>query len=289
MKSVQFFLVRELHCRWLCDLDRSPIAKANRFQSPAGSLPDFCKGESCRRMCRWSADFLGDLPFPPTLHFRVAQFSNHLTLIGSLDITDLSLGQAVQDRLDVCHNDFHTDAKAVVEGYVFELQGIQRIHPNLRKPFKTNHIIPQLFMSPYFAGYHRPAQELKGGETGDPRENPPTSDIVRHDSHWQKSGSDPAGDWTRTTLVVGEQAKRSATLDHQQIRYTGLLKTQIPARPFSTRSDSVCCICSVADQPQQLAGCTACSFATPTCVYVNTCIPPPFFRPFSATTLCQFM
>ncbi|KAJ8876738.1 hypothetical protein PR048_021185 [Dryococelus australis] len=39
------------------------------------------------------------------------------------------------------------------------------------------------------------------GETGDPRENPPTSLIVRHDSHMRKSGSDPAGDWTRFTLT----------------------------------------------------------------------------------------
>ncbi|KAJ8866400.1 hypothetical protein PR048_032243 [Dryococelus australis] len=31
------------------------------------------------------------------------------------------------------------------------------------------------------------------GETGDPRENPQTSGIVRHDSHLRKSG-DPAGD-----------------------------------------------------------------------------------------------
>ncbi|KAJ8885948.1 hypothetical protein PR048_012154 [Dryococelus australis] len=31
-------------------------------------------------------------------------------------------------------------------------------------------------------------------ETGYPRENPPTSGIVRHDSHMQKSMSDPAGD-----------------------------------------------------------------------------------------------
>ncbi|KAJ8869575.1 hypothetical protein PR048_028567 [Dryococelus australis] len=43
------------------------------------------------------------------------------------------------------------------------------------------------------------------GETGDPRENPPTSDIVRHDSYMRRYGSDPAG-------VGGEQAKRSATM-----------------------------------------------------------------------------
>ncbi|KAJ8871246.1 hypothetical protein PR048_027552 [Dryococelus australis] len=36
----------------------------------------------------------------------------------------------------------------------------------------------------------------RAGETGDPRENPPNSRIVRHDSHMRKSGSDPAGDLT---------------------------------------------------------------------------------------------
>ncbi|KAJ8878339.1 hypothetical protein PR048_018916 [Dryococelus australis] len=29
------------------------------------------------------------------------------------------------------------------------------------------------------------------GETGAPRENPPSSDIARHDSHMRKSGSEP--------------------------------------------------------------------------------------------------
>ncbi|KAJ8866591.1 hypothetical protein PR048_032450 [Dryococelus australis] len=40
----------------------------------------------------------------------------------------------------------------------------------------------------------RPGAVMHGpGGTGYPRENPPTSGIVRHDSHLRKSGSDPAG------------------------------------------------------------------------------------------------
>ncbi|KAJ8879207.1 hypothetical protein PR048_019813, partial [Dryococelus australis] len=31
------------------------------------------------------------------------------------------------------------------------------------------------------------------GETGDPRENPPTNGIVRHNSHMQKSAVTPPG------------------------------------------------------------------------------------------------
>ncbi|KAJ8880610.1 hypothetical protein PR048_017080 [Dryococelus australis] len=45
----------------------------------------------------------------------------------------------------------------------------------------------------------------RAGETGDLRENPPTSGIVRHDSHMRKSGSDPAGNRTRF-VYVGEVA-----------------------------------------------------------------------------------
>ncbi|KAJ8881021.1 hypothetical protein PR048_017494 [Dryococelus australis] len=61
-------------------LDCSPSTEANQAQSSAGSLPDFHK------RCRWSAIFLGHLPFPPPLHSGAAAFSPHLTLIGSEDL-----------------------------------------------------------------------------------------------------------------------------------------------------------------------------------------------------------
>ncbi|KAJ8875475.1 hypothetical protein PR048_023370 [Dryococelus australis] len=48
-------------------------------------------------------------------------------------------------------------------------------------------------------GEYGTAPECKGGETGDPLENPPTSGIVRHDSHVRKSGIDHAGNRTRFT------------------------------------------------------------------------------------------
>ncbi|KAJ8897864.1 hypothetical protein PR048_003217 [Dryococelus australis] len=44
-----------------------------------------------------------------------------------------------------------------------------------------------------------------------PEKTPPTSGIVRHDSHLRKSGSGPAGDSTRFALVGSEQSNRSAT------------------------------------------------------------------------------
>ncbi|KAJ8868467.1 hypothetical protein PR048_029995 [Dryococelus australis] len=53
---------------------------------------------------------------------------------------------------------------------------------------------------------------MKGrGEMGDPRENPPTSFIVRHDSHLRKIRSEPVGESARFAFVGGEQSNRSAT------------------------------------------------------------------------------
>ncbi|KAJ8866778.1 hypothetical protein PR048_032639 [Dryococelus australis] len=61
----------------------APPTNAKRVQSPVGSLPDFCKQESCQAM-RWSAGFLEDIPYPPPLHSGAVPFSSHFTPIGSL-------------------------------------------------------------------------------------------------------------------------------------------------------------------------------------------------------------
>ncbi|KAJ8878790.1 hypothetical protein PR048_019376 [Dryococelus australis] len=55
------------------------------------------------------------------------------------------------------------------------------------------------------AGKKERAEGGKEGKGGYPRENPPTSGIVRHDSLMRKSGRGPAGDRTRFDLVGGEQ------------------------------------------------------------------------------------
>ncbi|KAJ8897638.1 hypothetical protein PR048_002987 [Dryococelus australis] len=60
-----------------------PTTKANRAQSPAGSLPDFRKWESFRTMT-----LVGDLPFTLPLHFGFAPFSTHFTLIGSQELVN---------------------------------------------------------------------------------------------------------------------------------------------------------------------------------------------------------
>ncbi|KAJ8871294.1 hypothetical protein PR048_027602 [Dryococelus australis] len=66
-------------------LDCSHHTKVNRVQSPAGSLRIFASG-NCAGRCRWSAGFLGDLPFPPSLHSDAAPFSLHFTLIVSQNL-----------------------------------------------------------------------------------------------------------------------------------------------------------------------------------------------------------
>ncbi|KAJ8888231.1 hypothetical protein PR048_007718 [Dryococelus australis] len=61
-------------------------------------------------------------------------------------------------------------------------------------------------------GEHRATPEYNGGlETGDPRENPPITIIVRHDSRMQKSGSDTEGNRNRLALVEGEYPDHYST------------------------------------------------------------------------------
>ncbi|KAJ8870824.1 hypothetical protein PR048_027123, partial [Dryococelus australis] len=67
-------------------LDCSALTKMNRAQSPAGSLPDFRKWESCRTMPLVGAGFLGDLPFSLPLHSGAAPYSPHFTLVDSQDL-----------------------------------------------------------------------------------------------------------------------------------------------------------------------------------------------------------
>ncbi|KAJ8868493.1 hypothetical protein PR048_030021 [Dryococelus australis] len=60
----------------------SSPTKANRVQSPAGSHQIFASGNRAGRF-RWSAGFLGDLPFPPPLHSGAAPLTPRLALFGS--------------------------------------------------------------------------------------------------------------------------------------------------------------------------------------------------------------
>ncbi|KAJ8891819.1 hypothetical protein PR048_004373 [Dryococelus australis] len=81
-------------------------------------------------------------------------------------------------------------------------------------------------------------RNARAGETGDPRENPLTSGIVRRDSHARKSGSDPA--WTRvrfawTTVIIHEGTYAGLSLDMCHV---------------SSNAD-MCCVEMVEYQPYQ--------------------------------------
>ncbi|KAJ8878579.1 hypothetical protein PR048_019160 [Dryococelus australis] len=62
----------------------SPPTKANRVQSPSGSLPDFHKWESRRTMSLVGG--LRDLPFSSPLHSGAAPYSPHSIIVGSQDL-----------------------------------------------------------------------------------------------------------------------------------------------------------------------------------------------------------
>ncbi|KAJ8872207.1 hypothetical protein PR048_025809 [Dryococelus australis] len=66
-------------------LDNSPPTEANGVQSPAGSLRIFASRNRAGR-CRWSAGFLGNLPFSPPFNSGAVPFSPHFTFIGSQDL-----------------------------------------------------------------------------------------------------------------------------------------------------------------------------------------------------------
>ncbi|KAJ8870813.1 hypothetical protein PR048_027112 [Dryococelus australis] len=66
-------------------LARSPPTTANRVLSPAGSLPDLRKWESCRTMPLDDGAFRGSPVSPPPLHSGAAPFSLHFARIGSQD------------------------------------------------------------------------------------------------------------------------------------------------------------------------------------------------------------
>ncbi|KAJ8888187.1 hypothetical protein PR048_007674 [Dryococelus australis] len=62
--------------------------RAFRSPNPLPLLPvlGFSQNGNRAGRCRWSAGFLGDLPFPPPLHFGAQPYSPHFTLIGSQDL-----------------------------------------------------------------------------------------------------------------------------------------------------------------------------------------------------------
>ncbi|KAJ8872673.1 hypothetical protein PR048_026284 [Dryococelus australis] len=71
------------------------------------------------------------------------------------------------------------------------------------------------------------------GETGDPRENPPTSGIVRHDSDMRKSGSDPTGNRIRFAQANDGKVAIAQSTFRRRPKQTDLLCCSLPSPSFS--------------------------------------------------------
>ncbi|KAJ8897254.1 hypothetical protein PR048_002600 [Dryococelus australis] len=67
----------------------------------------------------------------------------------------------------------------------------------------------------------------RAGETGDPREDPPTNSIVQHDSHFRKSGVNRPGIEPGRALVEGEQSNHYTTYDIAFVFPCGPLQDEI--------------------------------------------------------------
>ncbi|KAJ8877245.1 hypothetical protein PR048_021699 [Dryococelus australis] len=144
------------------------------------------RGNSAGR-CHSLVGFLGDIPFPPLLHFGAALYSLRFTLIGSQD-------------LDV----------------------------NSRPDLSTPSTPPEFVVGVIDMSMEQHRNE-RVGETGDPRENPPTNGLVRHDSHVRKSGVTPPGSFSRMTLdaeIRGRLRKNGITSTRRELTGKFLILSQ---------------------------------------------------------------
>ncbi|KAJ8886298.1 hypothetical protein PR048_012509 [Dryococelus australis] len=142
-----------------CQLDHSPLTKANQVQSPAGSSQDLRKWEivPVDGTGRWVSR---GLPFTPALHSSAASLSPHLTIIGSQDL--------------------------VVNSHSNISPQLNTHEPELRASDQKSD--SPLQICTYLNN------EVLRAHDGDSRERPLTSGFLQHDSHIQKYGSDSAGD-----------------------------------------------------------------------------------------------
>ncbi|KAJ8876774.1 hypothetical protein PR048_021221 [Dryococelus australis] len=161
------FLIEATVTEWL---DCSLSTKANRIQTPAGSLLIFASGNRTGR-CRWSVDFLEEPSFPPPFHSSPALFSPHFTLIGYQDI-------AVNSQHSKLSTEQRRNARA----------GNRKTPEKTRRPAASFSKVPTC-ENP--GGKYGEAPNARAGENGRTPRKP--SGIVRHYSNVRKSGGDPAG------------------------------------------------------------------------------------------------
>ncbi|KAJ8891983.1 hypothetical protein PR048_004548 [Dryococelus australis] len=103
----------------------------------------------------------------------------------------------IMTLVELCHDEFLAAANVVRRGsqlrrYRRRLTPARRITAGVRAGWS---------LSGTSEGGEEQRRNARAGETVDPRENPPTSGIVRHDYHARKSGSSAARNRTRFALV----------------------------------------------------------------------------------------
>ncbi|KAJ8884200.1 hypothetical protein PR048_016057 [Dryococelus australis] len=133
---------------------------------PGNVTPNFHMREPCRTMPLIGGFFRGS-PVSPPLHSGAATGSPSFTNVGSQD-------------LDVTSRPILFTHSTI--SYLLGQSGSLRAKEMLNNRRRN----------------------ARAGEMGDPRENPPTGFIGRHDSHLRKSECDSAGDCTRVALVGGD-------------------------------------------------------------------------------------
>ncbi|KAJ8883168.1 hypothetical protein PR048_015008 [Dryococelus australis] len=166
----------------------SPPTKANRVQSPAGSVPDFRIWESCHTMALGS-------PVSPALSFRRCYILNSIILIGSQDLGVKSHPNLFTHSCSVIEVFWCTYHKAATSKNNDSKWG--RSSPVDRAPY-SGAAVAQWVEEPYSGAAvaqweENPIVVPHARLKGKPQENSPTSGIVRHDSHWRKLGVNRAG------------------------------------------------------------------------------------------------
>ncbi|KAJ8873476.1 hypothetical protein PR048_024294 [Dryococelus australis] len=169
-----------------------------------------------------SAGFLGDLPFLRPMNSGAAACSSQLTLIGSQDIV-------VKSHIDVSIP--RTTKRFCVSSTTLGYRSLNATLLLRRDSPESGHWLLNVPVGALQRPHHCPRaisfscagnmnmkrhRYEEAGVTGDPRENPPTNGIVRHDSHLRKSGSpwrEASGltaqpPWARTEQCLVSQPSR---------------------------------------------------------------------------------
>ncbi|KAJ8867388.1 hypothetical protein PR048_031189 [Dryococelus australis] len=166
--------------------------------NPGGAAPEFSHvgivpgGAAGRRV------FSRLSRFPQPFHTGIVPYSPRFSLIGSQDLQDKSLPNLSSPfasraawRPDFLSGLYPGDENDTQKGLARE-----GVHSTRRE----RHTPPRL----YFLSRRQIGRRNENtGETGDPRGNPPTSYIVRHDSDMRKSGMNSAVNRTRFAYMGG--------------------------------------------------------------------------------------